>query len=39
MVLVLAGNDPRHTVEALNGDLSQIPLAVLEDGKPVGRIR
>jgi hypothetical protein len=34
MVLVLAGNDPLHTVEALNGD-AQTPAVVLEDGKPL----
>ena len=35
MVLVLAGNDPLHTVEALNADGSQRPSNVLEDGKPL----
>jgi len=34
MVLVYAGNDPLHTVEALNGAGRQ-PEVVLEDGKPV----
>jgi predicted membrane-bound spermidine synthase len=36
MVLVLAGNDPLHTVEALNGEGGQTPATVLEDGKPQG---
>ena len=35
MVLILAGNDPLHTVEALNADSSPTPYVVLEDGKPV----
>ena len=35
MVLVFAGNDPLHTVEALNGDYGQAPDMVLEDGKPM----
>jgi hypothetical protein len=35
MVLVVAGNDPLHTVEALNADASQTPAVVLEDGKPL----
>jgi hypothetical protein len=35
MVLVFAGNDPLHTVEALNTNYTQAASAVLEDGKPV----
>ena len=35
MVLVLAGNDPLHTVQALNGAGSQSPFVVMEDGKPL----
>ncbi len=35
MVLVIAGNDPLRTVEALNADSSQTPSVVLEDGKPL----
>jgi hypothetical protein len=33
--IVVAGNDPLHTVEALNADGSQTPAVVLEDGKPL----
>jgi len=35
MVLLIAGNDPLHTVEALNVESSQTPSIVLEDGKPL----
>jgi hypothetical protein len=35
MVLILAGNDPLRTVEALKADNSQTPYVVLEDGKPI----
>jgi hypothetical protein len=35
MVLLIAGNDPLHTVEALNAENSQTPSVVLEDGKPL----
>jgi hypothetical protein len=35
MVLVFAGNDPLQTVESLNGEHTQMPYAVLEDGKPL----
>ena len=35
MVLVLAGNDPLHTVEALTIEGLQAPAVVLEDGKPL----
>jgi hypothetical protein len=34
MVLLFAGNDPLHTVEALGTETSQTPSVVLEDGKP-----
>ncbi len=33
MVLLFAGNDPLHTVEALGTETSQTPAVVLEDGK------
>jgi hypothetical protein len=33
MVLVFAGNDPLHTVEALRTEYAQTPYVVLEDGK------
>lgn len=36
MVLLFAGNDPLHTVEALNTSYAETPSVVLEDGKPVG---
>ena len=36
MVLVFAGNDPLHTVEALSTSYAQTPSVVLEDGKPLG---
>ncbi len=36
MVVVYAGNDPLHTVEALNGTGGQAEV-VLEDGKPIGQ--
>jgi hypothetical protein len=36
MVVVYAGNDPLHTVEALNGAGAQAEV-VLEDGKPIGQ--
>ena len=35
MVLLIAGNDPLHTVEALAADSSETPSVVLEDGKPL----
>jgi hypothetical protein len=35
MVLLIAGNDPLHTVEALSAEGSQTPSVVLEDGKPL----
>jgi hypothetical protein len=34
--LVLAGNDPLHTVEALNANYAETPYVVLEDGKAEG---
>jgi hypothetical protein len=35
MVLLIAGNDPLHTVEALSAEISLTPSVVLEDGKPL----
>jgi hypothetical protein len=35
MVLLIAGNDPLHTVEALSAQSSPTPSVVLEDGKPL----
>jgi hypothetical protein len=35
MVLLIAGNDPLHTVEALHADSAPTPYAVLADGKPL----
>jgi hypothetical protein len=35
MVLIFAGNDPWHTVQALNAETSSAPYVVLEDGKPL----
>jgi hypothetical protein len=33
MVLIYAGNDPWHTVQALSAETSQAPYVVLEDGR------
>ena len=33
MVLIFAGNDPLHTVEALNTESAPTPVVVLENGK------
>jgi len=35
MVLIYAGNDPWHTVQALHAETSPAPYTVLEDGKPL----
>jgi hypothetical protein len=35
MVLIFAGNDPWHTVQALSADTGQTASVVLEDGKPL----
>jgi hypothetical protein len=35
MVLIYAGNDPWHTVQALHAESSLAPYVVLEDGKPL----
>ena len=35
MVLMFAGNDPLHTVEALNTNYAETPYVILEDGKSV----